>query len=71
MSLKEEVKVWDAQTGRDVATLPGEFGFINHLIFSPDGNTLLAASIEGRALLWHAPSFGEIAERETRRDVAQ
>lgn len=61
------VRLWDMVTGREVATLPGHFGFINHILFSPDGNTLLAASIEGTALLWHAPSFEEIARIENQR----
>lgn len=58
------VRLWDVVTGREVATLPCKFGFINHILFSPDGNTLLAASIEGTVMLWHAPSFVEIEERE-------
>lgn len=66
MDQKPMVKVWDIQTGRQIAALAVEFGFVNHLLFSPDGNTLLAATQEGTALLWRAPSFGEIDQRETR-----
>ena len=66
MSPRGVVKLWDVAIGRDVATLPGRFGFINHILFSPDGNTLLAASTEGNVELWRAPSFGEIEQRETR-----
>ena len=63
------VKVWDVETGRDVATLPGEPGlFFHNLGFSPDGNTLFAVSAEGAALLWHAPSWDAIeAKEKTRR----
>ncbi len=64
------VKIWDVQTGRSIATLAVEFGFVNHLLFSPDGHTLLAATIEGRALLWHAPSLSEIGRIEARRTLA-
>jgi len=63
-SPKDLVKLWDVQTGRDVATLPGEPGWFTHMGFSPDGNTLFAASFEGTALLWRAPSREEIEAKE-------
>lgn len=66
MDRKPVVKVWDVQTGRQIAALAVEFGFVNHLLFSPDGNTLLAATQEGTALLWRTPSFAEIEQQETR-----
>ncbi|MHC1769227.1 MAG: WD40 repeat domain-containing protein [Verrucomicrobiia bacterium] len=65
------VKLWDVATGREVATLPGKFGFTNHILFSPDGNTLLAATIEGEVLLWQAPSFAEIEQREAARTAGR
>jgi WD40 repeat protein len=33
--------------------------------FSPDGQWLAAATIDGKIHLWHAPSFDEIARAET------
>ncbi len=60
------VKLWDVETGRDVATLPGEAGSYPNVGFSPDGNTLFAAGLEGTALLWRAPSWGEIAAAEAK-----
>jgi WD40 repeat protein len=63
-SPKEVVKLWDVETARDVATLPGVPGWYVHLGFSPDSNTLFAASIEGTALFWRAPSFEEIEAKE-------
>jgi WD40 repeat protein len=35
-SSKDPVKLWDVQTGRDVATLPGEPGWFSRIGFSPD-----------------------------------
>ena len=55
----------DADVAR-VATLPGVEGFFAHLGFSPDGNTLFAASLEGTTLLWRAPSWEEIEAKEKR-----
>jgi WD40 repeat protein len=63
-SPKDVIKLWDVETGRDVATLPGLAGWYVHMGFSPDSNTLVAASMEGTALLWRAPSFEEIAAKE-------
>jgi WD40 repeat protein len=63
-SSKDPVKLWDVQTGRDVATLPGEPGWFSRIGFSPDGNTLFAASLEGTALFWRAPSWEVIEAKE-------
>lgn len=64
---KDVVKLWDVETGRDLATLPGVPGWYVHIGFSPDGNTLFAASLEGTALVWRAPSWEEIAASENRQ----
>ena len=61
---KDVMKLWDVETGRDVATLAGEPGWYPRIGFSPDGNTLFAASLEGIALFWHAPSLAEIEAKE-------
>lgn len=68
-SPKDLVKLWDVETGRDVATLPGEPGWFCRIGFSPDTNTLFAASYEGTALLWRAPSFEEIEAKERAGEV--
>jgi len=63
-SLQSPVQLWDVETGRDLATLPGEPGRYVNIGFSPDGNTLFAASLERTALLWRAPSWEEIEKIE-------
>ena len=64
-SPKDLVKLWDVETGRDVATLPGEPGlFFHHIGCSPDGNMLFADSFQGVAVLWRAPSWEEIEAKE-------
>lgn len=75
------VKLWDTVTGREVVGLPGTFRLTNQILFSPDGNTLLLGSIErmqdggevveGKALLWRAPSLAEIEYEEGRRATAK
>ena len=61
------VKLWDVETGRDLATLPGKPGWYVRIGFSPDGSTLFAASREGTALLWRAPSWEEIEAAENKQ----
>jgi len=58
------VTIRDPESGRDVATLPGEPGLYYTVQFSPDGNTLGAVTATGTALLWRAPSWAEIEESE-------
>jgi WD40 repeat protein len=60
------VKLWDVEISREVATLAGESAWFCRIGFSPDCNTLFAASIEGAGLFWHAPSFDEIEAKEKR-----
>jgi WD40 repeat protein len=60
----DTLKVWDVESGRDIATLSGEPGFFDYVGFSPDGSTLYAVGSGGTVLLWRAPSFEEIAAQE-------
>jgi WD40 repeat protein len=53
-----EVKLWDAATGRELASLRGgailEGGpeFVRSVTFSPDGKLLASAGVYGNVLLW-------------------
>ena len=67
--LKSPLQLWDVETGRDLLALPGEPGRYVHIGFSPDGSTLFAASLEGAALLWRAPSWEEIEAAEKKRQA--
>ena len=68
-SPKDVVKLWDVENGRDVAALPGEPVWFTRVGFSPDGNTLVATSLEGTTLLWHAPSWAEIEAVEEKQQT--
>jgi WD40 repeat protein len=68
------VRVWDAATGREVGTLPGQGQGIRELAFGPDGGRLLVFSMEGTLQSW-APAAKDsqvllrIPYEETRGDV--
>src|SRR5439155_11009451 len=38
------VKVWDAQTGKELLTLKGHTGYVNSVAFSPDGKRIASGS---------------------------
>jgi WD40 repeat protein len=70
---RDTVKLWDLETGREVATLSGDPGFNDFVGFSPDGNTIFAVG-DGpmsrmRTMFWRAPSWAEI-ETEVKVQVA-
>ena len=62
---KEAVKLWDVVSRQEVATLPGEGLIKGRLSFSPDGNMLVAINAQGKAHIWRAPSFDDIAAIES------
>src|SRR5262249_6673331 len=68
----QDIKVWNAQTGEEVATFEGSKGGpIGSLAFSPDG-TLLASTVmvfegngpESRLKVWHAKTGKELINRK-------
>jgi WD40 repeat protein len=65
---EDAIKLWNAETGAELATLRSLTGCIQLLAFSPDGNTLAGIStVSGEEFwlyLWHAPSWEEIASAE-------
>ncbi len=49
-------RVWDAVSGRLLATLSGHSGPVNDAGFSPDGKSVVTASDDGTARVWDAAS---------------
>jgi hypothetical protein len=47
-------EIWDAATGRELATLRGHTDLVFHARFSPDGNRVATASFDGSARLSEA-----------------
>jgi WD40 repeat protein len=47
-----EVKVWDAEKGRELLTLKGHTGILRSVCFSPDGKRLASASSDQTVKVW-------------------
>ena len=47
----ETARIWDADSGTEIATLPGS---TRNALFSRDGQQVLTANNDGKARLWDA-----------------
>jgi len=55
-SQDKTARIWDADTGRLLATLAGHTAPVNIAAFSPDGKRIVTASADNTARLWDAES---------------
>jgi WD40 repeat protein len=53
--------VWEAATGREVATLRGHKGDVNNAQFSLDGQRVVTAGDDGTAIVWEAATGKQLA----------
>ncbi len=57
----EHARVWDASSGRAIATLSGHEDVVRSASFSPDGTRIVTASDDNTARVWDAGSGRAIA----------
>ena len=51
------VQVWDVATSKPIATLPEQPNQVFAVVFTPDGKSLITASLSGAVTLWDLASF--------------
>ena len=56
------IRFYDPTTCQEVSRLTGHTDWVNSIVFSPDGRTLVSGSRDGTVLLWD-PVTGEIKRR--------
>jgi WD40 repeat protein len=66
-SFDKSVKLWDAETSKEKATLKGHKGPVFHVAWSPDGKTLASAGFDTTVKLWDVNTFKEKATLENKK----
>ncbi len=62
------IRIWETATGKKVAELPGHGGWVNALLFAPDGRRLFSGSDDGSILVWDI-RWPHVRPRRTRGDL--
>ncbi len=60
-SQDDTARIWDAESGKEIAVLKGHTGGVNTAAFSGDGKRVVTASDDKTARIWDAESGKEIA----------
>ena len=59
--INEELRLWDSETGKELAILKGHTGWVDACAFSPDGKHIVSASRDTTLKLWNVEPEEEIA----------
>ncbi len=57
-----EVQVWDVATSRRIAKLPDQPSQVFSMVYTPDGKSLITASLSGAVIVWDLAAFGPKAD---------
>ena len=62
-------RIWDAESGKEIAVLKGHAGRVISAAFSADGKRVVTASDDKTARIWDAESGKEIAVLKGHADI--
>lgn len=57
----QSVKLWQVDTGKEIATLAGHSNFVTAVAFSPDGRTIATTGLDQVVKLWDLSTAQELA----------
>ena len=60
-SFDNSARLWDAESGKEIALLKGHTSLVHKAAFSPDGRRVVTTSYDNSARVWDAESGQEIA----------
>jgi WD40 repeat protein len=60
-SRDDALRLWDAESGRCVATLSGHQDYVRGCAWSPDGHCIVSSSFDGTLRTWDADTGFELA----------
>ena len=63
------VRLWNTETGEEVAVLKGHTSSVTGVAYRPDGNRLVSSSRDGTIKLWDAQAYEETATLKGHRGV--
>ncbi len=64
-------RIWDAETGREIATLSGHDLPVNTAVFSPEGSLVVTTSQDRSARLWDAATGRELTKLSGHRFIVR
>lgn len=59
-SAKNEIKIWNVESGKELKTLSGHSAPVHSVAFSPDGKTLASGSWDKTIKIWNVETGGEL-----------
>ena len=68
-SWDKTIKLWNADSGKEIRTITGHTHYIDFVGFNPNGSLIISASVDGTVRIWntwkgseltHLPLSGEI-----------
>ncbi|KAG2757632.1 WD40 repeat-like protein [Suillus brevipes Sb2] len=65
------IKIWDAKTGKLVATLEGHTDLVRCLAWTKDGKTLISASVDSSIRTWNTTKWKQTAVLDEHTDVVR
>lgn len=65
-----KIKLWEVESGKEIASLDGHKQQVGSVAFSPDGTRLASASFDSSMKIWDTTTFQEIADLSGHKKLA-